>query len=432
MVVTTAGSTALSTRPPGPRGDRWAGNLMAYEEDRLGFLLELRERYGAIVAFDDQTTIINDVDLAHEVLTNRQRAFAILGNFRSERVTVRQAGAAAEALTTLGPGLRRTAVTHLGPQTSRLIEQAFPRTTTGAAMALDPLPRLEDVLTRVTYGHYFGDDWATVQPVVGRLLARLAAVFGSPFALPSFVPTPSRLRIRFAYRAARAVIDPLIEARRRAPEADDYVAQVVRRQQLAHATPDRLADLVIGSMLAAHRIPAIGVAWALLELAHRPGLQEDLAAESLERGRTSDALSPLALAVILEALRLHPPTWILNRTVTEPTVLDGYELAPGHRLIISPYVIHRDPAVFENPLAFDVDRWRNKSAMRGFLGFGRGLHLCPGQHLGLATMTSALAAIVRNWQLEPDPAGSSTLPEDPRSSLVPVRPAIRFSARRGR
>lgn len=404
---------------------------MAYEEDRLGFLLELRERYGAVVAFDDRTTIVNDVDLAHEVLTNRQGAFAILGNFRTERITPQQAGAAAEARTALGPGLRPAAVTHLGPQTSRLIERAFPSTTTGA-MAFDPIPFLEDVLSQVTYGHYFGDDWPAVQPVVGRLLTRLAAVFGSPYALPSYLPSPARLRIRHAYRAARAVVDPLIEARRRGTGADDYVAQLVRREQLAHATPDRLADLVIGSMLAAHRIPAIGVAWALLELANRPGLQVDLAAESLERDRTPGALPPLALAVILEAVRLHPPTWILNRTVTVSTVLDRYELAPGHRLIISPYVIHRDPTVFEDPLVFDVGRWRHKTAVRGFLGFGRGLHLCPGQHLGLATMTYALATIVRNWRLEPVSASSSSLQEDPRSSLVPVRPAVRFSPRQGR
>ncbi len=404
---------------------------MAYEEDRLGFLLGLRERYGAVVAFDDRTTIVNDVDLAHEVLADRQRAFAILGNFRAERVTAHQAGAAVEARAAMGPGLRPAAITHLGPQTSRLIEQAFSGAATGASATLDPIPLLEDVLTRVTYEHYFGADWSTVRPVVGRLLTCLAAVFGSPFALPSFIPTPSRLRIRLAYRAARAAVDPLIETRRRTREADDYVAQLVRTKQLVGASPARVADLVIGSLLAAHRIPALGVAWALLELSHQPRVQHDLAVRSLER-ESPDAPPPLALATILEAVRLHPPTWILNRTVTRPAVLGQYEFAPGDQLIISPYVIHRDPTVFERPLDFDADRWSQTTATRGFLGFGRGLNICPGQHLGLVTMTYALTAIVRRWRIEPDPADSTALLEDPRSSLVPVHPAIRLEPRRHR
>lgn len=406
---------------------------MAYEEDRLGFLLELRERYGSVVAFDGRTTIVNDVELAHEVLADRQRSFAILGNFRTERITARQAELATEARPAMDPGLRPKAVGHLGPRTERLIERAFSGITTGASGARDPLPLLEDVLSRVTCEHYFGDDWVTVRPVIGRLLTSLATVFGSPFALPSCIPTRSRLRIRLAYRAARRVVDPLIETRWRTTGADDYVSQLVDRKQLARADPARVADLVIGSLLAAHRIPALGVAWALLELTRRPDLQDELAARPPEGELTAHGTpSSLAMAIILEAIRLHPPTWILNRTVTQQTELGRFGLAPGDRVVISPYVIHRDPTVFENPLEFDPHRWNRNATTRGFLGFGRGLNVCPGQHLGLVTMTSALIAMVREWHIEPESTGSTTLLEDPRSSLVPVRPAIRLSPRRYR
>ena len=64
---------AVAPSLPGPRGRRLVGNLQDYEEDRLGFLLAARERYGGLVAFDRRTTIVNDGALARELLQDRDR-----------------------------------------------------------------------------------------------------------------------------------------------------------------------------------------------------------------------------------------------------------------------------------------------------------------------------------------------------------------------
>jgi len=57
-------------RPAGPRGDRWSGCLGEYERDRLSFLLAARDTYGGAVAFDRNTTVINDWEMATCVLDN--------------------------------------------------------------------------------------------------------------------------------------------------------------------------------------------------------------------------------------------------------------------------------------------------------------------------------------------------------------------------
>ena len=74
-------------RPPGPRGHWLAGNLLDYEEDRLGFLQRLRDQYGPVARFGARTTVISDPLIAAALLRDSTEAFAVRGNFLQERIT---------------------------------------------------------------------------------------------------------------------------------------------------------------------------------------------------------------------------------------------------------------------------------------------------------------------------------------------------------
>jgi len=56
-------------------------------------------------------------------------------------------------------------------------------------------------------------------------------------------------------------------------------------------------------------------------------------------------------AVFLKTLRLCPPVWALARIATGPYTLDGWELAPGSTLIMSEWMMHRDPRWYHVPRA---------------------------------------------------------------------------------
>src|SRR5438874_8826780 len=51
--------THLSSLPPGPRGLPWLGNLLQFERDTLGFLMDVQRRYGRLATIRyGQTPIV--------------------------------------------------------------------------------------------------------------------------------------------------------------------------------------------------------------------------------------------------------------------------------------------------------------------------------------------------------------------------------------
>ena len=58
--------------------------------------------------------------------------------------------------------------------------------------------------------------------------------------------------------------------------------------------------------------------------------------------------------VFQEAMRLFPPVWAFEREALEDDVVAGYAVARGSLITISPYVLHRNPAFWENPEKFAV------------------------------------------------------------------------------
>lgn len=407
--------------PPGPRGDRWAGCLPDYEADRLGFLLKARDAFGGIVRFDVTTTIINDPTLASAALMRAE--FAVLGNFLNRRVTAAEARENTEARRHLNIGLRHRALGELGASARHAARQSFDAAvgagTLVAAMEIDPLPILESVISEVLASFYFGPDGPVVATATSRLIEALGRVFGNPFALPACAPTPANLRIRTRYSELQRLLRPLVAARAtEEPHSfgGDYAAVVSSSAAAAGLTIDRIVDLLVGSLLAAQRVPAAAAAWTLYELGRSPDWAARACANIDDRRAT-----------ILEATRLYPPTWLIRRTSTMPVELGGYDFPAGHNFLISPWVLHRDPSLFEDPLAFRPCRWLNGSAdPRHLLTFGRGLHRCPGRDASFVVLDAVVGAVLDEHDID---TASGIVTPDPRTTLVANGLVVRFRPR---
>ncbi|MFC5140979.1 cytochrome P450 [Actinomycetospora rhizophila] len=92
--------------------------------------------------------------------------------------------------------------------------------------------------------------------------------------------------------------------------------------------------------------------------------------EQRDRVLADPALWPV---VFDEALRWLSPIGMYPRETTRATVLDGVDLPRGTILGVVIGAANRDPAVFDHPERFDIAR-----SQRAHLGFGSGVHLCPG------------------------------------------------------
>ena len=397
---------------------RFSGCLPEYERDRLGFLLAARDDHGGVVALDSDTTVVNDVSLACQVLGDTRHQFAVAGNFLNRRISAREDVATAAVRRHLNAGLRARAVAPLGPAAELAVRREIAADRHRGLV--DPLACFERAFSEVVATYYFGSDGPEVDGATRKLFEALSDVFGNPFALPPSVPSPVNLRIRHRYRRLRALVDPLLRQRAEpGREAKDYVAHVVRSGLAGGSDLSRLADLVIGSLLAARRVPAAGAAWTVHELAARPALADRLRAAlaGATRARPSFGGGDELSAVIMESIRLHPPTWLIRRVATKRLVLGGYAFDAGHNFLVSPYVIHRDPAAFSEPDEFRPQRWSGPGVPEAFLAFGRGVRRCPGQSASMVLLAAGVRALVGTYDVR---AAPGVVRPDPSATLVPA------------
>ena len=114
--------------------------------------------------------------------------------------------------------------------------------------------------------------------------------------------------------------------------------------------------------------------------------------------------SAYTVRVLHEALRLCPPGAGTMRSPTRDIVVDGYRVEAKTIALVSFYAMHRDPALWAEPLRFDPDRFlpeRSKGRSRWqYLPFGGGPRSCIGDHFAMLEATLALATIIRAVEIE--------------------------------
>ena len=83
----------------------------------------------------------------------------------------------------------------------------------------------------------------------------------------------------------------------------------------------------------------------------------------------------------------------------------GRDLRPGSQIVISPWHIHRHERIWDDPDAFDPDRWRvpevKQSMRQGYLPFSAGARVCPGAGIAMIEGVLFLALLVRDLRFTP-------------------------------
>jgi cytochrome P450 len=118
---------------------------------------------------------------------------------------------------------------------------------------------------------------------------------------------------------------------------------------------------------------------AMWILATRPDVQRQVR-------DNPDLLAPF----IEEALRFEPPFRGHYRHVVADTTLGGTDLSAGSRLLLLWGAANRDPAQFDAPHEFRLDRPGGK----GHITFGKGAHFCVGAALARLEAQIVLGAVL--------------------------------------
>lgn len=93
-----------------------------------------------------------------------------------------------------------------------------------------------------------------------------------------------------------------------------------------------------------------------------------------------------------ESLRFDPPVLGLYRTTTCPVTMSGTEIPKDEKVHVLYASANRDPAVWDDPDSFRLDRDLNR--LRQHLSFGFGTHVCPGAALARTEARIALQKLI--------------------------------------
>lgn len=175
-----------------------------------------------------------------------------------------------------------------------------------------------------------------------------------------------------------------------------------------HMDDDLVRDQLLTMLIAGHDTSTALFAWMLYLLGEHPEAMARASAEvtsvlggAAPAGEHLHQLHYLDL-VTRETLRLYPPIHIGNRKAMHDVPLDKGTIAAGSRVMYSIYLSHRDPACWENPDAFDPERFERQAAMPAFtyVPFGGGPRNCIGATFAQVEAKVVMARLLQRTQLE--------------------------------
>jgi cytochrome P450 len=181
---------------------------------------------------------------------------------------------------------------------------------------------------------------------------------------------------------------------------DDYTTMVLGAQHEGRS----LSDDEVGQVLQLLMIGGIETTTLLLgNLLHRI-ITEPLLAEQL-RGRPR-----LYEVAVEESLRLDSPTLGLFRTPNETCPVGDVRIPRDAKTMVLFAAVNRDPALWDRPHEFRLDR--DVNTLRRHYAFGHGIHLCLGAPLARLEGRVVLKAIVERLpavRYEREPHRASTM-----------------------
>jgi sterol 14-demethylase len=271
------------------------------------------------------------------------------------------------------------------------------------------------------------EEFAAVYHDLERGVTPLAYV-NAHLPIPSFWKR-DRARVRMV-----EMINKVVAARRRDQRTGEDFLQTLMESKYSDGrslSEHEITGLLLAAMFAGHHTSSVTTAWTLLELLSHPA-ELRRCVDEIDRvfagGQpvTHAALRELNVveAAVKEALRMHPPLFLLVRVARQDFTYKQWFIAKGTWILVSPTVSHRLPEVFRDPDRFDPDRFAppREEDKRDFayIAFGGGRHKCLGNAFAILQIKAILAMLLGQYEfelagdpIESDFAGLVVTPKEP-------------------
>ena len=271
------------------------------------------------------------------------------------------------------------------------------------------------IIAKLVFDADVSVDAARLRAAVHAFRTHMQREANFPLALPDWLPLPGKIRQRRAVRSVDDLIWTHIRRRRTAGSfGSDMLGQMLAAASsappAAPITDAEIRDEAATLFIAGHDTTSAALAWFWYVLARHPDVERRvlLEVDGVLGDRPPTDEDPHRLRylemVVKESMRLYPAAgFLFGREATEDVELGGYTLQRGSWVLISPYIVHRNPEYFPQPDVFDPERFApgrvDTIAPYAYIPFGGGPRICIGNSLALMEVVLLAAAVLQRFRL---------------------------------
>ena len=415
------------TSAPGPRSRVPFRFAAAIALRRLDFLVELQRKYGDVVQFDigpQPVVLVSDPDRIRDVLVTHAKQFHKGRGLERAKVLLGEGLLTSEDDFHLRqrrlaqPAFHRARIAAYGETMATYAERRSARWRDGET--LDVSIEMAAYTLAVVGKTLFDADIEGEAPEIGEALN--AAILSFNFTMLPFgdllmkLPLPAAKRfLRGRERLDETIYRMIAERRGVGDDRGDLLSMLL----LAHDTEGdgtgmsdlQLRDELMTILLAGHETTANALAWTFYLLSQNPAAEAALHAEldalgDAPLGAEDVARLPYTRAVVAESMRLFPPAYVIGRRALAEYRIGDYVIAPRSLVLVSQWIVHRDPRWWPHAELFRPERWlvggSAASAERpkfSYFPFGAGTRVCIGEQFAWMEGILALATFARRWKL---------------------------------
>ena len=230
-----------------------------------------------------------------------------------------------------------------------------------------------------------------------------------PYLNPWFAVS-GELRRHWEMRSrAFGVLDEYLQRRRQeAPGHDLLQILMDARYSDGQGMPDELVlSESMQLLVAGHETSSNALSWLLYLLSSRPDCVDEIRQEfDSVLGERPLSFSDVpkfefTTRVILEALRLYPPFWMVDRMALADDRAGDVAIPRGSTVVVFIYGVHHSPQYWENPETFDPERFtKAKEKLHtpfAHLPFGAGPRGCIGGNYAMLQILMILSVLLRKY-----------------------------------
>ncbi|KAF0921277.1 hypothetical protein E2562_003085 [Oryza meyeriana var. granulata] len=221
--------------------------------------------------------------------------------------------------------------------------------------------------------------------------------------------------------------DEIISRRQNADgeRKEDFLDVLLQLHSVDQLSLETIKSFLLDLFAAGTDTNSITVEWAMAELLRHPAVMSKVRTElqdalgSKQHPDESDiGRLPYLSAVVMETMRLHPPSPLLmpHEAIVDGAAVGGYAVPKGTKVIVNVWSIMRDPSSWARPEQFEPERFAGAGdadehapaacSFRGgelleFMPFGAGRRACPGTPMATRVVTLILASLLHafEWRL---------------------------------